>query len=54
MSATLSSKPQTSPHNDRKHTDTYTHTLDIYLYILQNKSQICLSGVLMTFSAVHL
>lgn len=54
MSATLSSKPQTSPHNNSKHTDTYTHALDIYLFILQNKSQICLSGVLMTFSAVHL
>lgn len=54
MSAALSSKPRTSPHNDRKHTHTYTHTLDIYLYILQNKSHICLSGVLMAFSAVHL
>lgn len=54
MSSTVSAKPQTSPHNDSKHTDTYTHTLDIYLFILQNKSQICLSAVLMTFSAVHL
>lgn len=54
MSATLSSKPQTSPQNNSKHTDTYTHALDIYLFILQIKSQICLSGVLMTFSAVHL